>query len=336
MDIFNYRTGVIQEQLKLTLLVLRENVEEFEATDGFVTVNAEQIRVLYLDEEGYLVVNLYRRAAKNSKTNWLQIPIKGEYDFQPRILGGNRLDYIPFVFFGGNESNFEPQKPPLLDLAYLNIKHWQVSVDYYHGLHFCGLPTPWAAGFNAEEERVLTIGSGTAWISNNSEARCGYLEFSGQGLSAIEKALDKLERQMAVVGSRILEEQKKGVETAEAMLIRSSGDISNLASISLGIENNFLNVFRYMANWMRIDSEKIELSLSKDFIAAEMNPSMITALLQALQANKISQDTFLYSLMEGEILPPGVTIEDEKAKIEFEKEANPYSPAVEEESEEEK
>jgi len=55
--------------------------------------------------------------------------------------------------------------------------------------------------------------------------------------------------------------------------------------------------------------------LNRDFVSGKMSAQDITALLQALQAGKISIDTFLYNLQRGEILPEMRTIEDEKLLI---------------------
>ena len=333
LDIYNFRLVEKEGQKVLAMLALHEIAEEIDGLDYFKINQIDQIRVLSLDELGWLTVNLYRYDVqiKGGNKKWIQVPIRGEYDYHPTTVGGLKLDYIPFVFFGADKTSFIPQKPPLLDLVYLNIKHWQVSVDYYYALHICALPTPWAAGFDQIEGKELKIGSGTAWVSKTPEAKCGFLEFTGQGLGAIEKALDRLERQMAVIGARFLEEQKKGVEAVETLEIRSSGDTANLASISVSIEQGFKQILIYMAKWIKVDWDKIEVTLSKDFVSAKMEPAMITALLGALQANRISIDTFLYSLQEGEILPTNVTIEDEKAKLELKEQENPYLPSLSQE-----
>ena len=49
---------------------------------------------------------------------------------------------------------------------------------------------------------------------------------------------------------------------------------------------------------------------------------MIAELVKALQVGAISQDTFLYNLKQGEILPEDTTIEDEKLKIEADNAGN--------------
>jgi len=313
MDIYNYRYKSMDEQRKLTFLVLQEQVGQPDPTDFYKTIKIQQLRVLSLEED-ILIVRLFQKLKNNNnEEGWYQIPVHGvDLDFIPRI-SGVPLSYIPFVFFGGEDNNPIPAKPPLIDLAYLNISHWKTSVDFYHGLHYCAIPTPWAAGF--DEEKILTIGGTKAWVTKDPEASCGYLEFTGQGLNPIKEALDKIEAQMAVIGARLLEEPKKAAEAAQTLAMRVAGDTSSLSSVASNIERGFEQVLQYMALWIKAPVDSIKLEVNKDFISTKMAPDELTALIKAVQTGRISMDTFLYNLKSGEVLPDDRTIEDEKKLI---------------------
>jgi len=56
----------------------------------------------------------------------------------------------------------------------------------------------------------------------NADAKVGYLEFSGQGLGALEKALDHKEKLMAILGSRLLEGQPARPKPPTAVRLRQS------------------------------------------------------------------------------------------------------------------
>ena len=310
-DILNYRVTKIGDQNVLTLLVLREEISAVDSKDSFSISTVEQIRVLSL-EEGFLVVRVYQKIGQKGKEDWAQVEVSsGVMDAMPAVRG-NRLTYIPFVFFGSVNNEPAPPKPPLLDLVNLNIKHWRVTVDFYHGLHWCALPTPYFFGVEKKKGEIFTIGPSKALTSSNVNAKAGILEFSGQGLETVSKALDRLEEQMAIMGARLLEHKKKGVEAAEALHIRSADESATLITIVGSAENGFVNVLKFAALWMGRDAEEIMVELNKDFIASKLNPQEITSLLQAVQAGKISQDTFLWNLKMGEILPKDRTIEEEK------------------------
>jgi len=299
--------------------------------DEFKVESTEQMRVYKLSEEnGLLEVTLYEKVIAGGKATWAKV---GEV-INPSFKG-NRLDFIPFVFFGAVGNTIAVQKPPLLDLGNLNIKHWQITVDYYHGLHYCALPTPWAAGFPIESK--LYIGPGKAWVASDPNAKAGFLEFTGQGLGAVEKGLDKLEKKMAVLGARMLEEQKRAVETAESLRLRVSGDTATLSNVASSVEGGLENVLRLAAWWMSIEKDDVSCSLNKDFVNEKLSAQDISALMQAYMNDMISMDTFLYNLQQGEILPESRTIEEERKLIDMDKaeEFDEEGNAIEEEEEEE-
>lgn len=312
LDILSARTQRIDGEEKLTYLVVHELVDIPDTADRFNTKEIEQCREMTLEEDGFLIVRLWR---KGDSGEWGQVEIEDGLDEAHPAVRGSRLDFIPFVFFGAMENSAMPGKPPLLDLANLNIKHWQLSVDYYHGLHFCALPTPWAAGF--EKDATLYIGCTKAWISEAPEARCGYLEFSGQGLAAIEKAIEKLEHKMAVMGARMLEEQKRASEAAETLKLRSSGDTATLSNIASNVGKGLERVLEIMLKWSGVVVE-VEVEMNRDFVSQRLDSKDVTALLQAWNSSAISLDTFLHNLAMGEILPEDRTIDDEKDLIEAE------------------
>lgn len=307
-SILNFRTEQVGSESKLVMLCLAEDTYKESAENRFELELKERVRVLEIIDNA-LTVNLYEKDSSGKDEVWN--PIQDE--IIPKIKG-KPVDCIPFVFFGSVTNSPVPSSPPLLDLADLNIKHWQVSTDYYHGLHYCALPTPWAAGFNAGDN--LYIGAMKAWISDNPNAQCGYLEFSGAGLQAIEKALDRLEAQMAVMGARMLEEQKKAAEAADTVRMRYSGDTATLSTIVTCVEQGMMKALNYLGMWMGLPDVYCEVGLNRDFVAQMLDPQQITALLQSWQSGGISLDTFLYNLQVGEVLPADVTIEDEKLRIE--------------------
>jgi hypothetical protein len=124
---------------------------------------------------------------------------------------------IPFVFHGPYDSLPKCSKLPLDDIIAVNLDHYRLDADYKHGLHFTALPTAWVSGFSQDAQ--LRIGSSTAWVTDTVGAQAGFLEFTGQGLSTFERAMDHAERLMAILGSRLLESQKRVSESAEALTL---------------------------------------------------------------------------------------------------------------------
>lgn len=305
--ILNHRITFIDGKNKLSMVSLAEKETFVDPDNFFNTLSKDVVRVLQLDKNGILFIQLFEKTEGKEGASWQQV---GK-DIYPQVMG-KKWTEIPFVFFGSVSNTPFPDEPLLMDLANLNLAHWRVTVDYYHGLHYCGMPTPWAAGFGSDAQ--LRLGGKTAWVSDDPNARCGYLELTGKSIETIKVALNDLEKQMAVIGGRWLEQQKKAAEAAETVSMHYSGDTATLSTVVTSAEQGLRKAINYLSRWLG-QEENAEVKLNRDFVSGKMSAQDITALLQALQAGKISIDTFLYNLQRGEILPEMRTIEDEKLLI---------------------
>jgi hypothetical protein len=92
------------------------------------------------------------------------------------------------------------------------VHHYRLRADYRRGMHFTALPTAWVSGF--DKAATLRIGSSTAWVTDTPGASAGFLEYTGQGLTTFERAMDRDEKLMAILGARLLESQKRVGEAA--------------------------------------------------------------------------------------------------------------------------
>ena len=164
-------------------------------------------------------------------------------------------------------------------------------------------------------------------------ATASFLEFKGDGLSTFERALDRVERLLAVLGSRLLESQKRVSESAEALAIRQVGESSIIAGISASVTASLNEVLRWVYWWHSteaapgdVTAEHISYQLNSDFEASMLSATEIAALVGAWQSGAISRDTLLHNFRTGEILPPARTNEQELELIQ--KDPPPTSPAA--------
>ena len=321
-QIINWRVERMAGRNVLTLVVLRETADKFEGDDYFEAEAIAQIRVLRLvapspGDTPVLFVDVWHEVDSNNegKREWTLVETR-----QPKRLG-KPLTFIPFVFHGSQSDSPDPEKPPLDDVVVVNLGHYRLDADFKHGMHFTALPTAWVAGF--DKDATLRIGSSTAWVSDNPQARAGYLEFVGQGLQTFEREKDRLEKMMAVLGSRLLESQKRVSESAEALTLRQAGESSIVSNISASISKSLTKVLRWCYWWLTseenpeaISTETVSIVLNRDFETATMTAPELVAVVQAWQAGIISHPTALDLMRQGEILPPNRTNEGELALIE--------------------
>jgi hypothetical protein len=322
-NILNWRVERINGRNVPTLIVLYEPHGGI-ANDGdeFEAQTTEQIRVLRLVRSGEASacqVELWQPEAKrdgrkSDKVKWKLVETR-----TPLRLG-KPLPALPFVFHGPQHSRPDVDKLPLGDVIAVNLDHYRLNADYKHGVHFTALPTAWVSGF--PKEGTLRIGSSTAWVSDQPGAKAGFLEFTGQGLMTFERAMDRDERLMALLGSRLLENNKKVGETAEAIELRQTGEHSILGNIALSVSNSLSQVLRWAYWWNStedspddVSDEKVVFELNTDFSDKGLTSQDLQAIVAAWQAGAISRDTMTELFRRGEVLPEGRSVEEEAALV---------------------
>jgi hypothetical protein len=327
-DILNWRTERINGRQTLSLVVLKEQTTDHgpQTTGGdeFEPRVIEQLRVLrllklHVKGEGAKPVWMYQvelwreqeDKTQPTKTKWTLVETR-----VPLRLG-QPLPQIPFVFHGPRHSLPAVDKLPLADIIAVNLDHYRLDADFKHGLHFTALPTAWVCGFDKAAE--LRIGASTAWVSENAEARAGFLEFTGQGLTTFERAMDRDERLMAILGTRMLEAQKRVGESADAIELRQSGETSVLTTLALSVSDSLSHVLRWAGWWHGTEAQpedlgadRVLVQLNEDFSTRGLSSEELTALVSAWQAGAISRETMFELFRRGEVLPPGRTDEEEK------------------------
>lgn len=307
-QIINWRFEWIDGEPITSMVVLREMSEKDDPEDKFKVVQVERIRVLELVEGRYQVTTFIKE--KDDKE------FRMEDQFVP-VVRKKPLTAIPFVCFGAEDTTLSVSKPPLLDLVDTNISHFMTSADLEHGAHYTALPTAWVAGF--PEDKELRIGSMTAWVTSNPQARADYLEYTGQGLSALEKRLEVKEKHMAILGARMLEGQRIGnPESHETVELRQSGETSALVDIAEALSDGLTECARWYLTMLASEPGDIRITVNTDFSSRRLDPQELLALFQTYQGGGMSFDTFMFNLEAGEMLPPGRTAEEEQGLIDSE------------------
>jgi hypothetical protein len=307
-SIINWKAQRVNNVMQLVLVVLMEDYEV--SNDGFESKTDKQLRALSLTESGYQQ-QVYRKkeGGNNKAAEW--IPSGGPII---PLINNKPLNFIPFFAFGPNSNDLTMQDPPLLDLVDLNLAHYRVCADYEHGCHFTGLPMLFLAGIELKDGEKVSLGSQTALISRDPNAKGVFIEFTGQGMGALEHNLESKEKQMAAIGARMLEQQKAGVESEGAMLLRSNGETSMLASISNLVSQGFTRMLAFMAEWADVKGD-ISIKLNTDFMPKGMTSTELAELTKAMQSGAISFETYFENLQRGEIISADKSPEDEKELI---------------------
>lgn len=301
----NWKFRTVNNKHTLAMVVLGECAKI--AVDEFSDTDEERFRVLDLDEKNNYRVRVFSKDKDgNDKLE--------EGPFYP-VINGKPLNQIPF------EADFDFEDPPLIDLIDANLNHYLVSADYHHALHFTALPTPVVSGYTVpvadpgQPPEVLYIGSETAWVFPNPDAKAEYLEFSGQGIQPLEKALDRIENQMANLGARMLASEKAGVEAFKTTALRNAGETSILASISISVSLKLKASLKTFASWAGAPADKVDYELNRDFMPVVMDAATLSALMAAWQGGGLSEPELFDLFKRGDLIEPDKTLEDHQGEI---------------------
>lgn len=334
-QIVNWRTAIRRGRKILKLVVLRETTTEPDGVDPFVSTSVVQYRVLELlpsaNGTDVYTVTVWRKVKTSDGASEEFVP--GEA-ITPKRRGAT-LDFLPFVFVGPSGITTDIEKPPLLDLADLNLSHYRSSADLERARFFTSSPTPYICGFNGAgvsmadptnaEGRpastpVYRIGSAVAWTFQSAETKVGMLEYTGQGLSALRDALKDKQEQMSVLGARLLEAPKSDAEAAATVRMRHAGDESVLKKLTTAVDQALTQALRWHVWWSGIDAsqDEVAVTLNTDFLGVVISPELVSKLLLSLQAGEISSRTFYFNLTRAELTRPGVSFEQEHEEIDAE------------------
>lgn len=312
-DIINWRSQLIDGEDVLTLVVLQEPKLVDKIDDSYELETEIVYRELVLVEEGetYAYEQQIWKQVRDNKGKLKQEWVKDGSPTRPGP-GGRVLERIPMVLVGVETNDVSPDNPPLLDLVNVNLSHYRNSADLEHGRHFTGLPTAWVAGFPTSSD--LKIGSSTAWVSPKSDAKASYLEFSGQGLGSLEKALEQKVSYMSVIGARVLDTRKGGVEHAETIRLRTKTENASLVVIADNVSTVYTHLMELRMEWMGINGELL-FHLNTDFAEITITPEMLAQWQQCVMSGIISYQTFYENIKRAELVPSDRTAEEEKEII---------------------
>lgn len=293
-QILGYRTAVVNGARVLTQLRLAENATVEDGEYGEKTVK----RVRILTPGAFRVLEKVEATGSTAAT-WTEIS-----------NGTTGLDAIPFVPLYGWRKGFMVGKPPLLDLAFLNVKHWQSQSDQDTILHVARVPILAVSG--ADEKTSLTIGGSSA-VMLPAGGEMKWVEHTGAAIEAGQDSLEALEEQMIQAGAELLV-KKPGQRTATESNNDAEANKSDLQRMVETFEDGLDQALQFMADYASLPSGG-HVSLFKDFGAGSLSEASGQLVLAMNQAGLISDETTINEMKRRGELSAEVEAEDEREKI---------------------
>ena len=289
-QILGYRTEQQDGAQRLIQLRLQETVLEVDPDSKYGEKQIDQIRVLTPGE-----YQIHQRQDN------------GEYKVVDE--GTTSLAEIPFSVAYSNRVGFLESRPPLEDIAELNLKSYQVQSDLDNILHVSCVPMLALFGFPSSAEEV-SAGPGEA-LAFPADGRAEYIEPQGRSFDFQFKRLEQIALQINELGLSAVLGQKLSAETAASKMIdRSQGD-STMMVIAQNVQDMIDNCLRFHAQFMGQQEAAGSCTVNRDFIGARLDPADVNALLQLYTAGTITKETLLQQLADGEVLGDDFDVQEE-------------------------
>ena len=221
-NVLGWKSTVEAGQHVITQFRMMEKAEV--GSDEFISEQVDQIRVIEPNR-----IRLYR---KNKD---------GEWYLHDEIM--TSIDFVPIVPVFSDRQGYLDSVPPLMDIAWLNIEHWQKSSDQSNILHVARVPILHWAGYkttfdNEGKQVEFTVGPNTLAKSPNENARLEYVEHSGAAIEAGRTDLLDIEDRMVALGAEFTSPRQKTKTTATEKVINESGDISELSAFAQNLKDS--------------------------------------------------------------------------------------------------
>ena len=213
--------------------------------------------------------------------------------------GDFSLGQIPLVTIYADKKDTMTSRPLLLDIAHLNLAHFQRQADLIHSLHIASQPMLVLEGWDDQtKDMAISVNYAMATQPGN---KVYYVEPASSAFEAQTSEIRELQQQMATLGISTLSQQKFVAESADARRLDRIDTNSMLSMVSMDLESGLQKSYNLAADYLGIEPPKVKIS--RDFDLQRLIGQDIAAMGQLFQDQIIDREEFRDMLVQGEILP---------------------------------
>ncbi len=235
--------------------------------------------------------------------------------------GTNSLDAIPWVTFYTGRTGFMTAKPPLIELAHLNVKHWQSQSDQDNILHVIRVPILVRIGIQTQYDNQGKVippefKVGTGQLTDlPKDGDLKYVEHTGQAVESGRTALQDLINEMRMAGAKLLTPDKSSTKTATQAEEEAAQELSPLARMAHHFGDCLAQLLQFMADYRGLgDGGTVEMR--GNFDVDYMPEVSLPTLVSMANAGMISKETLFTEMQRRGVISDEYDWEEELAKIE--------------------
>lgn len=212
------RVNPVSKRTELDLIVFKEI--KFERIGAFGREKCVYYRVLYLDENNRAAWSLHKE--EKNEAGVKEIVKKGGGVITLMRSGqATFLDHLPLAVIGelGDE-------PPMLDLAFINIKHYQKESNFDNLEFQAAVPLFYTKGYDGHDD--LPVGADFHY-KLPKEGDIGWAQLDASGFESMRESIRTLETQMSMIGLSMLTDKTAKVDiTATQAILDNISETSEL------------------------------------------------------------------------------------------------------------
>jgi hypothetical protein len=292
-QILGWRTERRNGATVLTQLRLLEVAHEQDGAWG--TASIEQVRVL----------------TPGKWEIWRRPDGKEWQDATLHDSGVTTLTVIPFIPFYGERAGFMEGRPPLVEVAHLNVAHWQSASDQQTVLHVARVPILFAKMLG--DGVALTIGASNGVNATTPDADMKWVEHSGAAINAGKEDLAAIEERMRQAGAELLV-IKPGQVTATQTGVENAVGMCALQRITLDLQDALNAAFDLVALYARLPTAGT-VTIFNDFGVSSLAEASAELLLKATDSGYVSAETFRGEMRRRGVLGAEVDETEEVSRL---------------------
>lgn len=297
-QIIGWKTEVVDGQIVLTQARILIVGEEDSTEDEFTQVTVKRIHVWEIGK-----LRIYREVTtENGQKDWV-LEEESAVD----------LPIIPLIPVYGEHVDFMKGEPPMLEIAHINVTHWQSDSDQRHILHVARVPILFGSGLGDTERGDFEIEVGPNTMTRGpmgSEMK--YIEIEGGGIEAGRNDLEVLENRIAKLGLNMILKRPSGDVTATARALDQSEADSPLGMFARHLEKQLEAMFDLFGQVLKLGEDSGgSITVYKDFSITMRDGEDIKALADMRAAGDLSQPTYWAELLRRNLLSDDFDAEKE-------------------------
>lgn len=229
---------------------------------------------------------------------------------------------IPASTIYAERCGFMISRPPLEDVAYKNVEHWQSSSDQRNILTVSRYPTQYQIGTAnpiMETGPHYVLWSPGANGPDQQDVSFGYIEPEGTGIEAGERDLKRLGEEIEAMAMELL------IKAPRATVVEAQSDVqsetSPLQDIAQGVEDALNDALGHTAEWLGMAREEGgKATVNKEFGISADDAKAIDAILKMRAAGDLTRETQWGEMKARGVFRTGFDVKAEQDKLAKEEE----------------